>query len=494
MDTKNNDIESTHIEHSQRMITEELSLKNITQILIQNWPLFTLIFVSLLTISSALYLHKIPYQSTASIIINDNKNSALQSFSAQFSNSMNSSKINEAKKANSSVQKNIEYLKTSDFYIQLAKNITEKKLALEMTISEKAGLEKFKAEILSNKFFENMNLDEQMLVAKKMDAMLKINLKSDYEIEITVNSLDKNLVYFLSKNSVSFIVSELRIRELSDLNKIKNFLIQKKIILDQSIHDLNKQIADFQSRPENLISLGAAKVGDYISDLMVRKNEVRMKISENNKIISALSFQPGQPKKDSQLYGNSGRIQALKSENDMLGAKILDLQNTIDRVSSQAKHIPATTMVYDELKQKSALEFENYKQVTENLSKIDASELALVNKFEILESPRYDQIKPLISLLTLVLLSLLISQVLGSIIIYIRSIWDTKYVTAQQTRNIVVIDGHSLDPRVIIENSKIKFRLNSSSFKADHENEKKIGFSFKSAKIVNGDTTHTDDE
>lgn len=481
----NRRVESAHIEQSQHSLTEELSLKNITQILLQNWALFTLLFIAFAAVSIATYSLKVPFQSVASVIINDNKNSSLQFFTAQFSGHANAARVNEAKKSNSSVQKSIEYLKTTDFYTQLMKSMASPSDLTKMTIAEKNGFDRFKSDILNSKNVSELNADEQIQAVRKMDAMMKLNLRSDYEVELIVSSLDKELAYFIAKNAVPVVVKELTKVEADDLKKIKDFLTQQKESLDKSIQDINKQLSDFQSKPENLLSLGTAKVGDYISELMVRKNEIRMKISENNKVVQALSGTL-KGRRDSGLYGNSGKIQAIKIENDMLQSKLVDLQRTLDRVTHQAKTIPAASMTYDELKKKSDLEFQNYKQVTEALAKVDANELALNNKFQIIESPRFDQVRPLVGLTTLMLLSLILAQALGSLIIYIRTIWDTTYVTAQQTRNIVIVDGHSLDPRVFIENSKIKFQLKSSAFEKAESN-KKLGFDFGHRKAVNGD-------
>ncbi len=115
------------------------------------------------------------------------------------------------------------------------------------------------------------------------------------------------------------------------------------------------------------------------------------------------------------------------------------------------------------------------------MSKTEAYQLALTNKFEILEQARIEKVKRLVSLFTLILVSFVVSQILGSLIIYITTIWDSSLVTAQSTRNVVVIDSHTLDPRVIIENSKIKFRLRHSEFDPtknlnEETTHKKIGF------------------
>jgi hypothetical protein len=64
-----------------------------------------------------------------------------------------------------------------------------------------------------------------------------------------------------------------------------------------------------------------------------------------------------------------------------------------------------------------------------------------------------------------------LSQIIGSLIIYVIYIWDSSTVTAQASRNVVIIDGHSLDPRVIMENSKIRFNLKNSDPSPEDSNK-----------------------
>lgn len=63
------------------------------------------------------------------------------------------------------------------------------------------------------------------------------------------------------------------------------------------------------------------------------------------------------------------------------------------------------------------------------------------------------------------------SQFAGSLVIYFKYLWNPHVVTAQASRNLVIFDNNSTDPRVIIENSKIKFSLK----KPDAKNEKEQG-------------------
>ena len=170
-------------------------------------------------------------------------------------------------------------------------------------------------------------------------------------------------------------------------------------------------------------------------------------------------------------------------------SKIADIQKAIDQVAYQAKTIPVATQVYDDLKKKSEMEFTKYKELTDATSKVEAQMLSIQSRFEILEKGRIDKVVPQITLLILLMLALLISQVLGSLIIYIMYIWDHNSVTAHSSRDIVILDSHSLDPRVFIENTKIKFRMKDSDFSNESagDGSKRLSFKIFNQKSSGGD-------
>jgi hypothetical protein len=475
-------------ENSTQKLTQDLSLKQISQVLIQNWPLFLILLCSFCLLSLAAFTYKVPYVSTGTVIVNDAQNSSLQSFAQQFAGKT-SVKLNEAKKSNSPLQKYLEYLKTTDFYSKLIFAIEAKKTDNQLSIAEKIGYKQFTEKVLANKKFADLGQDDQIIVYKSLESLLSYKIVSDYELEISTSSKTKELSLFLTNSALSVVSTELKNKESSELVKIQNFLNEQKKSIDLELQVLNQKMTDFQNKPENLISLSSKeKIGEYISELMMRKNEVRMKIAENSKMIGYLKAASGQ-NRENQLYGNAGQVQSLQIENEMLRSKLQDIQASVDRVTQQAKVLPAAGLAYEDIKKKSEVEFAKYKDVSEALSKTEAYQLSLTNKFEILEKSRYEKVKPLVSLLTLLLVSLVLSQVFGSLIIYVTTIWDSSLVTAQSTRNVVVIDSHSLDPRVIIENSKIKFRLRDSEFshsrrsmsfdqkdKSETEDSQKISF------------------
>ncbi len=475
---------SARFQSTNKTVTEELSLKEIVKIFTGNWLLFLILFSVVASTAGGIYVLRIPFVSSGSLVANDAQNSALQSFTTQFFGLTKS--VADGKKNNSPLQKHLEFLKTEEFFNQFMADLEKRGSSTDLSIAEKNGYQIYKQLIAP----ESNTIDDKNKSIQKLDAMAKIKLQSDFEIAVAFQASDKELALFLTNTALTTIVQSLKDRESLEIIKVESFI---KNQIDSAVKNmalLNTQLAEFQNKSENLITLSSKeKVSEYLSELMVRKNEVRLKIAENEKAIGFLSAGPSK-RRESQLYGNGGRVQSLRLENEMYQSKLKDIQKAIDQVAQQAKSIPVASQVFDDLKKKSEIEFSKYKSLTEAFSKVEAQKLSVQNRFEILEKSRIEKVVPQISLLILMMLALIISQILGSLIIYIIYIWDSNAVLAQSSRDIVIIDSHSLDPRVIIENTKIKFRLKHTHFSEDSETEnesKKLTFKIFNKKSASGE-------
>lgn len=466
------------IENRSQELHRELSLSEITTIALRNWPLFLVLFVVTTAIGLSFYKWKNPFVAKTTIIINDNQNSQLQAFSM---NLAGTAKTNEAKKSNSGAQKSLEYFKTTEFLQKVLNAANNPLLNTQLTLSEKAGQNVFSKLVLSDK--TNMTEDEKLQAYQKLDKMLSFKVKSDYEIEISAADDQKELALYVANLTSTVAFENLRQRESFEIQEINDYLTKEKATVDAELTELNQKLAKFNDKPENLIAVTSIEqVGAYLSTLKIQKNEVMLKLAENNKLIQTLSSNSN-GRRQSELYGNNGHIHALKLENEQLRAKLGNLQSAFDRESNSAKGMPYAAQMYEELKKRSDMQMAKYKDLSESLSKVEALKVAAANKYEIFEKARIDKVNPAVPLLIVLFLAILISQVVGSLIIYLRAIWNSNIVTAESTRNVVVLDSHSLDPRVIIENSKIRFRLRHSSIEdKDQENgqTKKLGFNFKS--------------
>lgn len=157
----------------------------------------------------------------------------------------------------------------------------------------------------------------------------------------------------------------------------------------------------------------------------------------------------------------------------MLKEKLAEVQSSIARLKKEVRTLPYAAQMVEDLKKKSDLEFARFRELSNSLAKLEAQKLSINTRFEALERARWETTGPTIGLLSLGLLAVLVSQIMGSLIIYFRYLWNPHVITAQASRNLVIYDHHSVDPRVIIENSKIKFSLKKPEAKAEELAEKK---------------------
>jgi hypothetical protein len=439
---------------NEQQMEPELTVGEIIKLYLSHWKMFAFFTVVLFVLSAIVYAVKVPYVAQATIVINDSQNSSMQAFSNQFFGLSKS--LQESKKGSSLLSKHIEYLKTREFYESLISHIKARGQSPQITMEERRGFETFQ-----NSFGNDVDVTSANHIAllQKLDAWTRFQLDSDFELKVIVATPDRAQSLFLSNTASELATDLLKKRELREITKVEDFMNKQKADADQKLVDIGKQMSEMQHAEGALLPLvSKEKMGDYVSELLVRANETKLKIAENKKMIEYLQRgRSGQ--KEAAMYGVGGRIEGLKIENSLLGEKLGQVNASIANLKKEVKQLPFEAQMVEDLKKKSEIEFSRFKELSNALAKLEATKLSIDTRFEVLESARWENTVPQIGLLTLGLLSILLSQFAGSLLIYFRYLWNPQVVTAEASRNLVILDNHSLDPRVIIENSKIKFSL-----------------------------------
>jgi len=418
--------------------------------------LFIGIFFSLLVISVLLYMFKIPYIGKGRLLVNDAQNSPLQAFSAAYFGMTKS--VVEGKKGNTQMGKQLEALKTREFYNRLLRHIEERGQSPNLTIEEQRAYAAIKETYLNQAFKDSENRQAFII---KLDSWAQAKLESDYEIRISFATPSKNLSLFLTNAALELSSEYLREREMAEIQEVEKFIIEQKRQVDQNIKQLAQELTGFQTQPENLISFTSQeKMGEYLSELMVRTNEAQLKISENLRDIEFLQDgNTAEKPVGSALYGVGGRVAALRLENKMLASRISQLKASVDKISKTMKALPFATQMMEDKRRKSELEYAKYKELTETLAKVEAQKVSIKDRFEIIEKARADNTVPQVDFATLCFLSLVVALSLGLTLVYLQYLWMPTVVQKESVRNVMVYDDHNQDPRVVIENAKIKFQL-----------------------------------
>ncbi|MFS4458352.1 hypothetical protein [Bdellovibrio sp. HCB2-146] len=439
---------------NEQQMEPELTVGEIMKVYFSHWKMFAVFTGVLFVISTLIYVVKVPYVASATIVINDSQNSSLQAFSSQFFGLSKS--VQESKKGSSLLSKHIEYLKTREFFESFLTHLQQRGQSPRITMEERAGYEQF---VQNYQQYFDVKSPGHIDLLQKLDRWTRFQLDSDFELKVSAATPNRSLSLFLSNSAAELATELLKKRELQEISRVENFMNKQREDADLKLVEIGKKLSDMQNKDGALLPLVSKdKMGDYVSELIVRSNEIKLKIAENRKMIEYL--QKGRSgQREASLYGVAGKIETLKIENSMLGEKLGQVQASINNLKKEVKQLPFEAQMVEDLKKKSELEFARFKELSTGLAKLEAQKISIDTRFEVLESARWDNTLPQIGLMTLALLSVLISQFAGSLIIYFRYLWNPHVVTAQASRNVVILDNHSADPRVIIENSKIKFSL-----------------------------------
>lgn len=426
---------------------QDLNVENIFKIFLSQWKTFLGIFLGLGSAATAFYIWKVPFVSSGSIISNDIQNSGLQAFSSSFYG-MNKT-LQDGKKGNTVLAKHIEFLKTQEFYILLKQKALTRGASKNISLEEVAGF----------KSIQDLLMSDQALAF--LASSVQVKLDSDFEIRITAKSSEKTVALFLTNTALEVSQAKLKEREITEISSVDKFIQNQKVATEQTLKKIGSELASFESKDDAILPLASqAKMGEYVSDLLVRSNELKLKIAENRKMMEVLT--QGRPQgRESKLYGVGGKIETLKVENKMLQSKLGQLQISIDQLKKQTKQLPFAAQMVQDLKKKSEIEFAKYKELSEAQARLEAQKLSIETRFEILERAMPETTAPQIGYLTLMGIAVILSQILGSLWIYFRYLWNPSNITGTMERDLVILNDHGFDPRVIIENSKIKFKLNN---------------------------------
>ena len=209
------DSKSIEFENRSQELTQEMSLKDITSLMVINWPLFLVLTLMITTVGLVIYTIQNPYISKTTIIINDAQNSHLQAFTKNILGQ--GAQVNEAKKNNSSVQKSLEYFKTIDFLQKIANKTTDAAYNTQISLGEKQGLKIWQAEY--SKTTDKLTEDEQIQIYKKIDGMLSFKIKSDYSVDVLVQSDSKELALYISNVAAAVALESFKEVESKDIQR-----------------------------------------------------------------------------------------------------------------------------------------------------------------------------------------------------------------------------------------------------------------------------------
>jgi hypothetical protein len=447
---------------------EELTLKEVIDLYSRYKRAMAISAALLLGIALIFHFTQNLHVSRGSIVVNDSQNSSLQAFSTSFTGFSKS--LIDGKKGNSVLSKHFEYLKSRDYLEQVAMQLIANKDDKALSLDEMQGAQK-----IVSRFDGQANDAQIRSLAAELNNSLNYKLLSDFEIGLKVKDKDAAVATYVAKVALSVAVRALSDRESADLHKVEELIAKQKNDADAEIKRLAEELGQFHDRPQVLLSVTSKdKMGDYVSELMVRANEIKLKLAENNRMISDLK--KSQREEGSSLYGIGGRIEALKFESKNLSSRLIEVQSSLSRLSASMKSLPVVSQKIDDLKRKSEIEYSKYKEASTALAKIETSKLSLSSKYEIFEMPSKETTGFQFSLTLLMGSALLLSQLLVLMFIVSQTQFLSPDPEPDHNRRLIFIREAGDDGR-FVPLMKPKVRISFDNQGSSGSQMKKKGIS-----------------
>lgn len=398
--------------------SDEVSLQQILHIFSKRWKY--LIVLALVFLLGALIKHKYfpTYPGTGKLIIKDVRNSQLQSVISHVAGPGTELAVSESK-GDDLVTRAETLLDTHEFYYKVA----ERLLALKHEGPNNA------LEI----FFKKYKLKEAdpeflHLVANDLSAILTfLPSKSDVLI-INSKSGNRELSVILVNETLKEAQNNLIERELEDLNRAESYF---KLEIDGVRSKLdrieNSTVRKMQKNQVLSVDMEKGESAKYISELRKSINTTKMTLSNNEGKIQELQDKI----KNSHIknvgviskFNESSQVKILEDENKDLSLELKTYQAYLKNFENQKNGLVPFQYELEKMNANHDFEYKMYASLSDSLARIGLQKTYVKNKVEILELERNSNVRSSPGLIILILISLMISQVIGIFSIYVYELF-----------------------------------------------------------------------
>lgn len=394
---------------------EEISLNQVLQIFTRRWKY--LLLLALVFSLGALVKHKYfpMYPGTGKLIIKDQRNSQLQLLLSTMAGSAGEMGSLDSKGDDLVTRAEIT-LDTHEYYVALA-------------------------EKLIRHHRNNPGVEQYLKRFRKQSA----NPEYIHDIAYSLSSL---ISFSASKGGILTINTKTSNRELSTTLVNEALEVAKKILIDRELKDLNQaemyfmaEIASVRTRLDvienktvkklqknQIISVDSEK-GDsskYISELKKSINDIRIQMANNDSKMKALNSRINAGMADNGViskFNESSQIKMLEDENQELGIQLKTYENYLRNFEIQKTGLVPFQYEIQKMNASHDFEYKVYASLNDSLARVGLQKTYVKNRVDILEKERLSKVRSSPSIIIMMLIALLISQVIGMFSIYIYELF-----------------------------------------------------------------------
>lgn len=399
---------------------EEITLNEVLRIFTHRWRY--LLILALLFSLGALVKHKYfpMYPGSGKLIIKDVRNSQLQLVLSTVTSSSGES-VSE-NKTEDVLESAMTILDTHEFYLSLSQRL----LNLKNQNSHPALRNFF------SKYGKNEN-DPELLhnIAGILSTYLSYSTGKGNVLTLNVKTYNKELSVLIVNEALEEAQHVIINRELEDLTRAESYFVEE-IKSVRSRLDVIESSTVKKLQKNQIISVDLEK-GDsskYISELKKNINDTKITISNNESRINALSEKiKARGTKDLGViskFNESSQVKMLEDENRELQIELKTYQSYLRTYENQKTGLVPMQYEIQKMNANHDFEYKMFSSLNDSLARIGLQKTYVKNKVDILERERPSKVKSSPSLTIMVLISLMLSLVIGMFSIYIYELFKTE--------------------------------------------------------------------
>lgn len=425
----------------------QLDWKDLVRFASSQWRLALLISGAFILLAALTEVFLVPYRLKTEIVINDAQTSQLQAFSNNF---FELSKMQSVNRRNATASaRSVDFLLRPEVYTNFADHLKERIARNELHPSSKAYYVSFESQLGKAWLSE---LEAKADLVSWLRSRIKVATQGPSEIGITVTTGNRDVAYFLSVEYTQFALNKLQFIETNEMNKIRLALEKQRDHFKSEFTRLNKEYIEYQTRPDHVLSLASGdNIANYLSDLMIRKNEVELRINENQSTIQFLGGRRAAELAATRNLGQRSHVQHLIESTELLRTQAAVIQNSIDKFTKATSGSAEIVRISDELKKSSDREFKNFQESNDLLSKLGVIEVAIAQKFEISRLPHIEEVRKAMSTGLILALAILLAQLVYSV--WVFALWKECIALALEKISVTASESRRSPPKISLVRS-----------------------------------------
>jgi uncharacterized protein involved in exopolysaccharide biosynthesis len=397
---------------------EEITLHQVLLIFTKRWKY--LLMLALIFALAALVKHKYfpTYPGTGKLIIKDVRNSQLQLVLSSVAGPGTETASSEVK-GEDVVDRAEIVLDTHEYYVALAQRLLQIKKETG-NIALKNFFKKFEDNESNPEYVHN--------IANVLSGIITFNSAKGGVLVINVKTSNRELSVLVVNEALKEAQKNIIDRELEDLDRAENYFNAELESVRGRLDGIeNSTVKKLQKNQILSVDVEKGDSSKYISELKKNINDTSIAISNNTSRMNSLNekIKNGGARDLGVIskFNESSQVKMLEDQNKDLEIELKTYKSYLRSYENQKTGLVPMQYEIQKMNANHDFEYKIFASLNDSLARIGLQKTYVKNKVDILEQERVSRVKSSPSLAIMMLISLMLSQVIGMFSIYVYELF-----------------------------------------------------------------------